>query len=163
MICPGKPETDADSDNDIVDGRNDNDNDVNSGAAAGNVGAPVASVVLSLQLARLSMILPPWWLWPRGWMLLLGWWFLRLLRSALVPLCVQSPCVWMLGTTSSMRWLASRCWSVGRGGGGGAEERVLDSSPSQVSASVLGASTSQGGVPQWALTRRFGKILEIGK
>ena len=34
------------------------------------------------------------------------------------------------------------------GGGGGAEERVLDPSPSQVSVSVLGASTGQVGVPQ---------------
>ena len=33
-------------------------------------------------------------------------------------------------------------------GGGGAEERVLDPFHSQVSTSVLGASTSQVGVPQ---------------
>ena len=89
---PGRPETDADSDDDIVDGGNDND--VNGGAAADNVAVPVVSGVVEPAVGSVvsdpsSPVAPA-----PGVDVACGGWVLRLLRSALVPLWVQSLCVW---------------------------------------------------------------------
>ena len=89
---PGRPETDADSDDDIVDGGNDSD--VNGGAAADNVAVPVVSGVVEPAVGSVvsdpsSLVAPA-----PGVDVACGGWVLRLLRSALVPLWVQSLCVW---------------------------------------------------------------------